>query len=275
MLNKFGGAWTEDKIDIVEKYTRAYLKIMHKQYFKLIYFDGFAGCGDIEHSNDLPVIEGAAVRILSIDDPRSFNIYYLVELDSKKASHLNKVLKDKFPNKKDFFVIEADCNRKLVDLANFLKKNKYHRALAFVDPQGMQVNWSSMSVFNGVDIDMWILIPTGIGVNRLLTKSGDISEKWMDKLSGFFGITEEEIKNKFYFEKEDLTLFGTKSRVTKFDKSVARITEIYSEKLATVWKYVSKPHTLKNTKGSAMFHLILASQNPAAQKIANSIISKY
>ncbi len=159
-------------------------------------------------------------------------------------------------------------------MALFLKKNKQYRALAFVDPQGMQVNWNAMEVFKGINVDMWLLVPTGIGVNRMLTKSGNISDNWLKKLSAFLGISQNEVRNAFYREKEDLTLFGSKSISAKVHKPIEEIVKLYIERLKTIWEYVSEPYPMKNKKGSLMFHLILASQNPFAQRIANDIIRK-
>jgi len=48
-MNKFGGNWTENKIEILVEYAKAYLVIMNKYAdkfrWKLMYFDGFAGSG--------------------------------------------------------------------------------------------------------------------------------------------------------------------------------------------------------------------------------------
>ena len=45
----FGGAWTEDKLNRLDKYLRAYLKIFKKnvnaQFYTTIYVDAFAGTG--------------------------------------------------------------------------------------------------------------------------------------------------------------------------------------------------------------------------------------
>ena len=43
---QFGGNWTEQKMQIIVDYAKAYLTIMNKQaWVKTIYFDGFAGSG--------------------------------------------------------------------------------------------------------------------------------------------------------------------------------------------------------------------------------------
>ncbi|MBS3973933.1 MAG: hypothetical protein KGZ89_03590 [Actinobacteria bacterium] len=45
-MKKFGGSWSESKLDCVENYTRAYLKVMEKQHWcRLNYVDAFAGWG--------------------------------------------------------------------------------------------------------------------------------------------------------------------------------------------------------------------------------------
>ncbi|HVV03747.1 MAG TPA: hypothetical protein VHC96_05955 [Puia sp.] len=80
MKNKFGGIWTESKISILETYARQFLTVFKNQLNqKLLYFDGFAGSGEIEvediENNQTRTIEGAAVRVLKIDKPRSFNMY--------------------------------------------------------------------------------------------------------------------------------------------------------------------------------------------------------
>jgi three-Cys-motif partner protein len=60
-MNQFGGEWTKQKIEIVVAYAKAYLTIMNKYpQFKCLYFDGFAGSGDIYKDNetDIEIIKG-------------------------------------------------------------------------------------------------------------------------------------------------------------------------------------------------------------------------
>src|SRR5450432_1020441 len=83
MENKFGGSWTEQKISILETYAIQFLKVFkNKPNEKLLYFDGFAGSGSIEldskNEDESRMIEGAAIKILRIENPRAFNMYYFV-----------------------------------------------------------------------------------------------------------------------------------------------------------------------------------------------------
>jgi three-Cys-motif partner protein len=274
MGNKFGGPWTEKKIEIIIKYSKAYLQIMKTRNFSLIYFDGFAGSGKIEENpNYGSLIEGVASNILSIDNPRSFDLYYLVELDNKKAKELEKFLNNKFPNKKNItHVVVSDCNQKLRNLSSYLRKDPARRALAFIDPQGMEVEWESILNFKDLGIDMWILIPTGIGVNRLLIKSGNIPKSWLTKLKKFLGLTEEEIISAFYIENPQGNLFNTETQLEKEKKVIDKIIKLYCDKLKAVWKYASNPYPMKNTKGSLMYHFLMLTNNSTAVKIANDII---
>ncbi|MBX2900246.1 MAG: three-Cys-motif partner protein TcmP [Cyclobacteriaceae bacterium] len=81
-MNQFGGNWTKIKIEILVEYAKAYLNIMkNRKFYKLMYFDGFAGSGFIvkETRIDVDVTVGAAIRIIEIENPRSFDSYYFVE----------------------------------------------------------------------------------------------------------------------------------------------------------------------------------------------------
>lgn len=168
--NKFGGGWTEKKIDIVVDYAKAYLVIMNRQsWAKTIYFDGFTGSGIIETDKGLEVKKGTALRILDISDPKPFDIYYFVDLKVGHKKELEKRIQENYFGRNAHFV-QADCNDKLIKMSSFLKENQKYRALAFIDPYGMSVNWSSIEKLKGLGIDLSMLIPTGIGVNRLLKK---------------------------------------------------------------------------------------------------------
>src|SRR5690606_1129172 len=109
-MNSFGGNWTYQKIKIIEDYAKAYLHIMKKHsYWKLLYFDGFAGSGEIRIDGPLDsrIIEGAAKKIVAIKEPKMFDTCYFVELDKRKAKHLRESVT--LIRKSGVFVVEEDC----------------------------------------------------------------------------------------------------------------------------------------------------------------------
>lgn len=284
IMNNFGGDWTKIKIEILVEYAKAYLNIMNvhaKKYnWKLLYFDGFAGSGEIikiidnRLEFDVQITIGAARRIIEIEKPRSFDEYYFVEKDSNNFAQLEENTKMAFPDKK-IFAVQDDCNKKMIDLANYLRnpKNKNYRTLAYIDPCGMQVEWRSIECLRGLPLDMWVLVPTGLGVNRLLKNNGQISDAWLEKLEKFLGMERKEIEAHFYEKSE--TLFPDITSVKKTTDAIEKSATLYRNRLKTVFEFVSNAYELKNSANSIMFHLFLTSNNKAAINIANDIVKKY
>lgn len=273
LMNQFGGDWTEHKIGMIVGYAKAYLTIMNKySKFKTLYFDGFAGSGNIykEEGNDIELIKGTAIRILEIQEPKPFDVYYFVEKSEVNKNELQALINAEFIGK-TCHVVNDDCNNRLVSMATFLQKNANFRVLAFIDPFGMAVNWSSLESLKGQGIDLWILVPTGIGVNRLLKKDGRISDAWAHRLEVFLGLPKEKIIEYFYRTKIVQTLFGEETNLAKEKQASEKASQLYRERLNEIFTYVSEPLPLKNSTGSVMYHFMMATNNKAALGIANDV----
>ncbi|NOS91528.1 MAG: three-Cys-motif partner protein TcmP [Cyclobacteriaceae bacterium] len=283
--DSWGGPWTEKKLNAFSAYVWSYLSILKTQpQWKTIYFDGFAGSGarkepKTEEYKQLSITEedeniykGAAERVLTLKDDLLFDWHYFIDTNTSSLTRLEAKLK-KLPNSEKTKLIfrSKDCNASLQDLAQALKSNKY-AALVLLDPFGMQINWKSIAGLKGTRSDVWILVPTGVIVNRLLFRSGNLP--YIDKLTSFFGLAEEEIRKEFYKTEQRLDLFGDESEeITKVIKPINQIMRVYIRQLKTVWKFVTEdPMRLDNTKGRPLFHLVFASNNATAIKIAKDII---
>lgn len=278
--NQFGGFWTQQKIEIFIKYLFAYLEIMKNQKFELIYFDGFAGCGRIDpddvSSAKVSFIESVAMQVLSIDHTKTFDIYYLVDKHKKRAKQLENLVKENFPTSKAY-VVNSDCNQKLIGMSQFMKQNQNYKSLAFIDPFGMNLDWNSLESCRGLGIDMWILIPTGVAVNRLLmNKQSRIPDSWYRRLERFYGMSTPEIKEYFYRERQYYSLFGSDivTETQKVNDSIQKAVDLYQERLNLLWKFVSKPYPMKNSTGSVIYHFLMATNNASGLGIANDIIGK-
>jgi len=288
-LSSWGGNWTEKKLDAFENYVNAYLTIMNSQKQKYngwpttIYFDGFAGSGERfsvskEENNlfsdylvkeELEVYKGSAERVLSLN--QKFDFYYFVDNDKASISLLEKKLIEKGITSTNCNFISDDVNIQLEKLSKFINDKK--AALVLLDPFGMQIDWLSIEKLKDKRVDLWILIPSGVIINRFLYRKGKLI--FSDKLQSYFGLSEDEIRNRFYETEKVDTLFGTEDVVTKTNDSVAKIAELYIEKLKNIWKHVSqKPLILFNTKNVPIYHFVFASNNRTAVKIANQIIEK-
>lgn len=271
-MNQFGGNWTEAKMDIVVGYAKAYLTIMNNQpWAKTLYFDGFAGSGLIVDEETTERIKGTSLRILEINNPKPFDTYYFVEKNPKIKAALESNIQENYSGK-NTFVIQEDCNVKLIAMAKYLKANTNYRALAFIDPYGMSVNWESIYALKDLGVDLWILVPTGLGINRLLKNNGEISDAWLTKLEKFLGLPREQIKDHFYKKEITNTLFGEEVTINKEKGTVSKAGELYKQRLGTVFKFVTEPFVMRNSTNCIMYHFMMATNNSQALKIANEVI---
>ncbi len=294
--SSWGGRWTEDKLETFEKYVEAYLLILNKYRdlynWKLIYLDGFAGSGSREEAKDgyesellldlfnesllqreeLNLYKGAAERVLNISQ-RGFDYYYFVEKSKESCQKLEAHLAP-YSKKRNLVFRNSDANEEIQNLAEALKnKEQKYAALVLLDPFGMQVNWSSIELLKGTRTDLWILIPTGVIVNRLLDRKGKLVH--IEKLVSFFGKEEVFLRDFFYTQKRETTLFGEIEMLEKVHTPIKRIAELYIQQLQGIFKYVTQqPLVLYNTRHTPIFHFACASNNEAAIRIANSIIGK-
>lgn len=289
----WGGQWTEDKLDAFEKYVKAYLTIMNsnrdKYCWKLLYFDGFAGSGsriinkdnNIAEENlfaecniiaeEIDTYKGAAERVLNIEQ-RGFDSYYFIDKDKDSSNKLKQKL-SRYEDSKSLNFITSDANGELRELADRMRKDKSIASLILLDPFGMQVDWASIENLKDTRTDLWILIPTGVIVNRLLDRNGELTH--IEKLKSFFGKEEDFLREYFYRKRQEQTLFGEINIIEKIENPIKRIAELYIQRLGEIFKNVTlEPLVLYNRRHTPIFHFACASNNKTAIKIASQIIGK-
>ena len=294
-LSRWGGQWTEDKLDSFDKYVNAYLTIMNNNRYtynwKLIYFDGFAGSGsryeetnstsellldlfdgDAINGDEINLYQGAAERILSIEQ-EGFDYYYFIDKDKSSINKLKDKLIGNYTKNGKLEFRCSDANDEVIRMSKALKSDSKFRAMVLLDPFGMQVSWDTIASLANTHTDLWILIPTGVIVNRLLDRKGEL--KHIETLSSFFGLGEDEIKSFFYKRRVVNTLFGEEEIVTKVSQPIKRIAELYIKRLKTIFAYVTEePLVMYNTRQTPIFHFAFASNNETAKNIASQIIKK-
>ena len=198
----FGGEWTIQKLNIIEKYINAYLTALKNQRVKKIYVDGFAGSGITKlktkeeftagiHVNLLgeessfdeapTMIDGSAMLSLKYD----FDEYYFLELNKERIQTLKNNIKERYPDKYDkVHFISGDSNSTLLDVVR--KINVYSRCLMFLDPYALELRWETLEAISkcGV-IDLWYLFP--LSLIRLMEKNKDIPKANQDKVTSILG----------------------------------------------------------------------------------------
>ena len=286
----FGGDWTEDKLERVRKYLAAYVRVLKDKRFRFAYIDAFAGTGyrtETKSKNDRALLfpeladeepqgflEGSTRIALQVK-PR-FHKYIFIEQDPKRYAALEQ-LKAEFPALKDDIILEnREANDYLQDLC--LNRNwAPRRAVMFLDPFGMQVRWATIEAIAKTQaIDLWILFPLGIAVNRMIPKSGKMSAAWRQKLDIMFGAT--DWYEAFYQPVSRKGLFDEETSVVKVSDFDA-ISQYFIKRLKTVFAEVAENLLpLYNSRNVPLFLLCFASGNPrgskTAIKIAQNILGK-
>ena len=278
----FGGSWTELKLDLVASYLEAYSTALKNKGFGKIYVDAFAGTGYREmhgEENETPALlqeaEDEAARIfagsakLSLQVAHPFDRYVFIEKSRKRMREL-KSIQNEYPHLAMEFLAD-DANHAIPELCRTVDWRK-NRAVFFLDPYGMAVDWETMKAIAQTEaIDVWMLFPDGIGVNRLLKQRlADIPASWCTKLDRIFGTAEWQ--NAFYKACPHRTLFDDpESGVQKISDPIQAITNFYQGRLETIFPKVAKnPRYLCNRCESPMFLLTfaVASRYKPAQDLA-------
>jgi three-Cys-motif partner protein len=289
----FGGEWTREKLERISKYLKAYTTIFHvnerARYFTTYFVDAFAGTGDrtdssISELSETPLLEiesdpewaelqkGSSRIALEVEP--GFDCYLFIEHSKKRVAELKK-LKALYPGRaSNVFIEHGDAN---AVLTNWCRQTDWqnHRAVVFLDPYGMQVNWSTIEAIAATKaIDLWILFPIGQAVNRLLVNRKPPPENWAASLTRTFG--EDAWRQRFYKKTVQQSLFGAEEHETKI-ADFADIQAYFLERLSSVFQSVAKnPLLLFNSRGTPIYLLCFAVGNekgaPTAIRMAQDIL---
>jgi len=285
----FGGDWTDEKLQRVHTYLERYITALKNQPFTLAYVDAFAGKGGIdepvddserylfEELNDREMQkfrQGSTRRALELQP--GFDEYMFVEKNSKRAKELAG-LRTEFKHISNRIEIEiGDCNEILT--AYCQRDWTRRRSVVFLDPFGMQVNWKTMEALAATNaVDVWVLFPLGVAVNRLLTKQkSKMPDAWKQRLDSIFGCSDWE--HAFYRDIGQLEMWDEKAGETKI-ASLQDVANFYNERLRSIFADVAKnPLPLYNSASNPLYLLCFACANkkgaPIATKIAQSILGK-
>jgi three-Cys-motif partner protein len=268
----FGGPWTERKLTVVRRYLEIYVQALKQQPFERLYIDAFAGTGDRAEKRleSLPLLDlleldaitkGSARLALEVNPP--FDRYVLIERVARRASELSALV-EAYPDR-NITTMNADANEAIVDLCR-TSNWRGARGVVFLDPYGLQVAWDTLVAISGTRaLDVWILFPTGIGLNRLLTKDGNIPAEWQESLDRFIGT--RDWREAFYKVEEATDLFGAIDRRLVKDADAGKFEMFLLNRLKSIFPTVMERGVpLTNSKGQTMYLLLFASANPS-QKV--------
>lgn len=284
-VQPFGGLHTGRKLDVVAKYLAAYVTVMKKQSFELLYFDGFAGSGastasgtDIALETGLfdtrEIIEGSPVRALNIDPP--FDRYIFIDANEANVASLQKVI-DAHVNGERAILRSGDANAQIAQFCNWLDRQKMARAVVFLDPFGLAVRWETITRLAATGkVDLWYLVPVH-GMSRQIKENGEflpsadrIDELWGSNAWRAMAVRKVDLGNDLFGE--------TDERLEKIAKA-KQFSEMFRDHLKDAFGARVAETYLPLGKGRLhQFSLMFACANPnpsafaAALRIANHIL---
>ena len=285
----FGGHWTQEKLEKLEKYLHAYTKIFEKNpgasYFDTTYVDAFAGTGTLstpglpgemfpELSEGVEDYQKGSVRRALEVEPQ-FDHYVFIEKDKKRYSELEE-LKRQFRSR-DILVANEDANEFLRKWCRKFNSSK-SRAVVFLDPFGANVDWDVIKrIAKTRAIDLWLLFPL-FAINRMLIRDQKPPRAWADRLTQIFGTTDWEdefyTSNKDQFPMFEAERFETIVKVADAQK----ISDFFIRRLKNEFFAVAKPLILYNSRRSPLYLFCFAAANekgaPTALRIAEDILER-
>jgi three-Cys-motif partner protein len=296
-VHRFGGAWTDKKLQALRDYLAQYRLIFttneKAKYFKTIYLDGFAGTGARQDTTKKASEEqlslspemdadaqaykrGSASVALGLASP--FDEYVFVEKMMKRAEELAMLIKTDFPELESRCqVFRGEANEFLRDWCANSDWRK-QRAVVFLDPYGMSVDWETISRIAGTQaIDMWLLFPLGTGINRLLTRGALPPKDWAEKVTRILGVAQDVWQPAFYAQSTQKNLFGEEDQKAIKVADFKSMGDFFIARLRTIFAGVA-PHAMPlfNSMNNPMYLLCFAAGNPKgarpAVKIADHLL---
>ena len=142
---------------------------------RLVYLDLLCGPGrDIDTDTD-EEFPGSPLIALSIEP--QFDHLYLADKDSKNVKALEKRISS--ADKPRITLLEGDCNQVVDDVLKSISGRTL--GLAFMDPEGFEVDFATLAKLARRRIDLLYLFPSGIGIKRNLGNFFPLTESPMDK----------------------------------------------------------------------------------------------
>jgi three-Cys-motif partner protein len=281
---RFGSAHTGQKLDKLEEYLKIYSTALKNQGFELVYFDAFAGAGDVQIADAdatllngvddySPFIRGSAQRALAFKT--AFDRYVFVDAKDENISALRELASAHSDISDRITIRKGDANSELLGFCQSTDWKKT-RAVVFLDPYGNQVKWETVAALAATEaIDIWYLFPAGLGVYRQISKTKGVHSSHEKSLDELFGTT--EWRDVFVERRQVDDLFGSREEQEK-TATVESVTRYMANRLKSVFNGGVLDEWLPlGSRKIHMYSLMFAWANPGekaklAGKLAQAVL---
>lgn len=270
MSHQFGGPWTLIKLDVLKAYLGFFNTALQNQPrpdkpFRRIYIDAFAGTGTCDirvaaTTQQHTTVEGSATIALQVMP--KFDEHHFIDFKKAHADELTTLCEAHSSRKS--FVYQDDANAAIRQIVNQIKW-KSSRAVLFLDPYGMTVDWSTLEyVAKTKAIDVWYLFPLS-GIYRQAANSfSDIDEDKAQSLTKILGTT--EWKTDLYTASGQTDLFGSDPESIRTLGPI-QIASYVKTRLATIFEGAVLDPVLLGQKNTPLYALFFAVSNPSPKAV--------
>jgi three-Cys-motif partner protein len=183
MAHRYGGPWTEIKLDAVQYYLECYAKALTAAKMDTWYIDAFAGTGDREADREVggifdggiidtvtETLDGSARRALKVMPPIQHFVF--IEQDPERCKALEALKSE--ADGRDVTVLRGDANAAIGQLVQnppwSLRNGTRNRGVVFLDPYALHVDWATLRALAATHVlDVWYLFPIRDVVSPTLT----------------------------------------------------------------------------------------------------------
>lgn len=161
------GAWTKDKLYYVERYARAFMIAMGPKrrpgvWADLAYIDPLCGPGRCIIRDSDEETDGSPLLALGVA-PR-FDVLHFSDVSRRNVEALRKrIPADRVSSVR---LRTGDCNTVVQEVVRDLSAKSL--AVAFLDPEGLEVHFATLVALAKRRVDVLYLFPSGIGIKRNL-----------------------------------------------------------------------------------------------------------
>jgi three-Cys-motif partner protein len=231
------------------------------------YVDAFSGTGRYVAETG-EYLDGSPLVALQCQPP--FDAFWFIDTSRRRLQRLRRNTRS-LEQGRPVQYRHGDANEVLVrDVIPSVSYDKRQRAIVFLDPYGLQVQWETVRrLARARSFDVFMNLCT-MGLLRLLKRHEPPPPHHAAVISTVIG--DPAAVAGLYNSQVDL--FGeTHTRRPHVSHEV--MASLYLERVRTLFSHVSQPVVMHNSKGAPLYVLFLASHNQTAIKITNDIFSRY
>ena len=258
------GSWARDKLDYLERYISLFETAMRNKWPKRSFIDLFAGPGKCQDRDNEEVFLGSPLIALTTKYP--FTSYWFVDNDQQyidvlktRCSHFDDQI-----DQIEINFIHGDCNTTVGKIVEQLSPSSLN--LAFLDPEGLELKWSTVETLAKVKRMDLIINFSQSGLKRVMPNECDkTSETIIDE---FFGCRKWRNIYQDYIRREEqfltfklLDLY--KSRLYSLGyKEVRRYDSIGNEPL------------ISSNRNLPLYRMLFASKHPLGNDFWSKITKR-